>query len=105
MRDHVFPVEETLVQHAISDQRWTVPPIMEELKEKAKAQDLWNLFMPKDTAELIHGSVRQYLGRNGGTLSNLDYAHVCEVMGQCVFAPEVFNCNAPDTGNMEVLAR
>ena len=92
MDEHVYPNESVYAeQHAASDDRWTPPPILKELKQKAKAAGLWNLFLPESDL--------------GAGLSNYDYAHLCEVMGRVGFAPQVFNCAAPDTGNMEVLAR
>jgi acyl-CoA dehydrogenase len=92
MEEFVYPNEATFhEQLEASDDRWSTPPIMEELKERARSAGLWNLFLPES--------------EHGAGLSNLEYAPLCEVMGRSLIAPEVFNCNAPDTGNMEVLAR
>jgi acyl-CoA dehydrogenase len=90
MRKEIEPVEDDWQrQMADLDNPWQVLPLIEEMKEKARAQGLWNLFLPDD--ELGQG------------LSNLDYAPMAEMMGRSLIAPEIFNCNAPDTGNMEVL--
>lgn len=95
MEQHVFPVEAQLLKenHKLNGhgdwQKWQVHPQINVLKEKAKSEGLWNLFLPD--AELGKG------------LSCVDYAPLAEEMGKCMFAPEIFNCNAPDTGNMEVL--
>ena len=92
MREVVEPGERLYwEQHAAFADRWTIPPAMEEMKAKARAAGLWNLFLPE--SEL------------GAGLTNREYAPLCEIMGRSVIAPEVFNCNAPDTGNMEVFAR
>ena len=77
---------------------------MEELKAKARAAGLWNLFLPADTRDLIAPSIRAVVDCGPG-LSNLEYAPLSECMGRCVFGSEVFNCSAPDTGNMETLVR
>ena len=93
MEDHIYPNEQVFTdQHALGDP-WDAPPILEELKERARAEGLWNLFLPYEDA-------RDY---GGAGLSNLDYATLCEIMGRSPIAPEVFNCSAPDTGNMETL--
>src|SRR3982750_4799681 len=83
-------------------ERWKVLPVVEELKEKARAEGLWNLFMPPS-----HGAapVDDTFRFEGPALSNLQYAFCAEEMGHIGWASEVFNCSAPDTGNMEVLHR
>ncbi|HEY0195538.1 MAG TPA: acyl-CoA dehydrogenase family protein [Kofleriaceae bacterium] len=92
VNEHVLPAEPVYVQQlSAGPSRWSIPPVMEELKAKARAAGLWNLFLPDH-----HG---------GAGLTNFEYAPLCEIMGQSPIAPEVFNCAAPDTGNMEVLAR
>jgi acyl-CoA dehydrogenase len=91
MQEHVLPNEHRFKEH-LANARWTAPPLMQELKAKARAQGLWNLFMPGHE----HG---------GSGLTNVEYAPLAEIMGRVFWASEVFNCSAPDTGNMEVFAR
>ena len=91
MQTHVYPVEQTYRDALASAANpWTTPPILEDLKQKAQAEGLWNLFYPKAHSD-------------GDALTNLEYAPLAEIMGRVIWAPEVFNCNAPDTGNMETL--
>lgn len=90
MDEYIYP-NERKYDEQIESARWTPTPIVEELKLKAKKAGLWNLFLPEHEA--------------GAGLTNLEYASLCEIMGRSLMAPEVFNCSAPDTGNMEVLAR
>jgi len=92
MDEHVMPADHEMHEQ-IALEPWTTPPLMEELKAKAKEQGLWNLFLPLS------------YGKYSAGLTNLEYAPLAEVMGRVVWAPEVFNCAAPDTGNMEVLAK
>ncbi len=92
MDEVVYPNEQTFFeQHAAGDDRWQLPPVMEEMKAKARDAGLWNLFLPDS--------------KYGAGLTNLEYAPLCEIMGRSPVAPEVFNCSAPDTGNMETLER
>ncbi|KFI28389.1 acyl-CoA dehydrogenase [Haematobacter massiliensis] len=91
MEDHIYPSEERFYRESEDLGPWKVQPVVEELKAKAKAAGLWNLFLPDHEF--------------GPGLSNVEYAPLCEIMGRSHLAPEVFNCSAPDTGNMEVLAR
>jgi acyl-CoA dehydrogenase len=90
MNENIYPNEHRFYEQ-IELNRWQPTDIIEKLKPKARAAGLWNLFLPDN--------------ENGAGLTNLDYAPLCEIMGRSAMAPEIFNCSAPDTGNMEVLAR
>jgi acyl-CoA dehydrogenase len=91
MEEHIYPNEKRYYREAEELGPWKVAPVLEELKPKARDAGLWNLFLPES--------------EHGAGLSNFEYAPLCEIMGRSHLAPEVFNCSAPDTGNMEVLAR
>lgn len=92
MDENVYPNEATYAEQVDGgDTRWAPVPILEELKAKAKEEGLWNLFLPES--------------EKGAGLTNMEYAPLCEIMGRINWAPEVFNCSAPDTGNMETLVR
>ncbi len=92
MNAHIYPVEQSYRQAIqAAENRWVTPALMNELKEKARKEDLWNLFLPDD--------------EHGAGLGNLEYAPLAEIMGRVLWSSEVFNCSAPDTGNMEVLAQ
>ena len=90
MDEHVYPNEHKWHEHVRSERRWEPVPVIEELKPKARAAGLWNLWRPKT---------------HGGALTNLEYAPLCEIMGRVHWAPELFNCSAPDTGNMETILK
>jgi acyl-CoA dehydrogenase len=91
MEEHVYPSESEYQEHCAGPDRWQPVPVIEELKPKARAAGLWNLFLPAS--------------EHGAGLTNLEYAPLCEIMGRSPIGPEVFNCSAPDSGNMEVLER
>ena len=92
MDEVVYPNERVFhEQLEAGEDRWTVPPVMQTMKDKARAAGLWNLFLPESD--------------RGAGLTNLEYAPLCEIMGRSPIGPEAFNCSAPDTGNMEVLDR
>jgi acyl-CoA dehydrogenase len=91
MDEHIYPGENTYFEQLHAAKAWRTPPVMEEWKTKARAAGLWNLFLPES--------------EHGAGLTNLEYAPLCEIMGRSLIAAEAFNCSAPDTGNMEVLAR
>ena len=91
MEEHIYPNERTFFEQVNEGDRWQPVPIIEELKPKAQAAGLWNLFLPEC----------EY----GAGLTNLEYAPLAEIMGRVLWSSEVFNCSAPDTGNMEVLVR
>jgi acyl-CoA dehydrogenase len=91
MAAHVYPSEQVAAAQVAEGDRWRPIPVIEDLKAKAKAAGLWNLFLPES--------------HHGAGLTNLEYATLCEIMGRSPIAPEAFNCSAPDTGNMEVLVR
>ncbi len=106
LADHVAPVEadyhRDLAAARVAGTQWSPLPVIEELKGRAREQGLWNLFLPREHA----GDYAARYGTHGGEgLSNVDYAPLAELMGRSAIAPLVFNCNAPDTGNMEVLLR
>lgn len=92
MNEYIFPAEKEM-EDQLAQEPWSTPVLMEELKSKAKSEGLWNLFLPISYGEF------------SGGLTNLEYAPLAEIMGQVTWAAEVFNCAAPDTGNMEVLAK
>jgi acyl-CoA dehydrogenase len=91
MAEHIYPNESRYHEHTQGTERWQPVAVIEELKPKARAAGLWNLFLPESD--------------HGAGLTNLEYAPLCEIMGRSTMASEVFNCSAPDTGNMEVLER
>ncbi len=93
MDAHIYPNEKLVTEQVESGDRWEPPEVLSELKSRAQEAGLWNLFLPKDYGEFSPG------------LTTLEYAPLAEIMGRVIWSSEVFNCSAPDTGNMEVLAR
>jgi len=91
MDENIYPNEEKIAAEIAEGDRWQPSKILEGIKEKAKSEGLWNLFLPESD--------------RGAGLTNYEYGHLCELMGRTQFGPEAFNCSAPDTGNMETLER
>jgi acyl-CoA dehydrogenase len=91
MEQHVYPNQKRYKDEVAAGDRWQPVAVIDELKKKARAEELWNLFLPES--------------KRGAGLTNLEYAPLCEIMGRVAWAPEVFNCSAPDTGNMETIER
>jgi len=91
MAEHIYPNERQFYRESEQLGPWRVAPILEHLKTIARAKGLWNLFLPNS--------------ERGAGLNNYEYAPLCEIMGRSHLAPEVFNCSAPDTGNMETIER
>src|SRR6478609_4814273 len=104
MAEHIYPAEQRyedeMEANTKAGKRWTPLKTIEDLKPKARAQGLWNLFLPPTAG----GKSAQHSGREFG-LSNLEYAPLAEIMGRVPWSSEVFNCSAPDTGNMETIER
>ena len=101
MADHIYPAEGAyhaeIEANTAAGKRWTPLQTIEQLKPKAQAAGLWNLFLPVDSAAAS--------GYEGAGLTNQEYAPLAEIMGRVMWSSEVFNCSAPDTGNMETIAR
>jgi acyl-CoA dehydrogenase len=91
MENHVYPNQKRYKDEVAAGDRWQPVAVIDELKKKARSEELWNLFLPES--------------KRGAGLTNLEYAPLCEIMGRVAWAPEVFNCSAPDTGNMETIER
>ena len=107
MDEHIYPSEQAYAAEIAANtavgKRWTPLQTIEKLKPIAQSQGLWNLFLPRDTAEIAgFGGDPQF---GGAGLTNQEYAPLAEIMGRVLWSSEVFNCSAPDTGNMETLAR